>query len=599
MKKILMPGLLHFFITASAIFAVLLVSGNYKAEQIFSDPRIMTSFAVLLLVSLCLPLFFKREFLKKYFIHALILPVIWFATFTWAYAFLELPEKKHLGDYYTMIFLLFASSYIFFAGKTKIKDKTSLFASAYGLFSFFMIVVPAVYIAYYVIYHSEMDLFVLMAIFMTNAREAFEFIETVVPLPYLVSTVASVIIIFLFCFFFSHKIISSVIYKEPVFRGASFKFRLFFAVIAILFVGGFIRQMMHVFPISIYRAMNKGDGSYQILSTLRYNLERNSENISIAKGETATEGTHIIVIGESANRDHMKVFSPSYGEETTPWESSVSSSPDFFFFNRAYSNFSTTVMSLSYALTSTRQYTDASLKDAASLVDTARAAGYHTDWISFQNRSSLATAGISAIGNRADSSYWESGLDGDAVSVLKELPPAAKRIIFIHINGSHYNYSSRVPVGFSDTASISPSDPYRDYDVTLVYTDQVLRDIFEYASLYMNLKSMIYFSDHGEDMAYYHGTAPFTYDMTHIPLWIYLSPDYQAAHPELPSALRRNSGSIFTNDLIYDTASGIWQIRSNHYESLYDLSSPSYGLADDEALTLHGTRFIKDDPSFK
>ena len=113
MKKILMPGLLHFFITASAIFAVLLVSGNYKAEQIFSDPRIMTSFAVLLLVSLCLPLFFKREFLKKYFIHALILPVIWFATFTWAYAFLELPEKKHLGDYYTMIFLLFASSYIF------------------------------------------------------------------------------------------------------------------------------------------------------------------------------------------------------------------------------------------------------------------------------------------------------------------------------------------------------------------------------------------------------------------------------------------------------------------------------------------------------
>lgn len=35
--------------------------------------------------------------------------------------------------------------------------------------------------------------------------------------------------------------------------------------------------------------------------------------------------------------------------------------------------------------------------------------------------------------------------------------------------------------------------------------------------------SIMYVSDHGEDMKYTHGTGHFTFDMVRIPCWIYAS----------------------------------------------------------------------------
>lgn len=90
-----------------------------------------------------------------------------------------LPENKYLGDYYSMISLLFSLSYLSLAWKWKLKRGAFLWSVLTGLFSFFMILVPLIYIGYYIIYKSEMDIFALMAIAMTNAREAAEFVETV------------------------------------------------------------------------------------------------------------------------------------------------------------------------------------------------------------------------------------------------------------------------------------------------------------------------------------------------------------------------------------------------------------------------------------
>ena len=109
---------------------------------------------------------------------------------------------------------------------------------------------------------------------------------------------------------------------------------------------------------------------------------------------------------------------------------------------------------------------------------------------------------------------------------------------------------------------------------------------------------MIYFSDHGEDMVHYHGTSPFTYDMVRIPLWIYISPEWRALCPSMMPALERNRDKLFTNDLIFDLASNLWQAKTNYYEAVYDLSSPEYGL-DRQALTMHGRFLVTDDPVFK
>ena len=598
MKKAMYFALVSTVGIISIVLFLLWMIGDARFVPALGNPRLWVSAGILFLAMSGLFSVFRMSFLRKYLGLSFILPLFWFATFTWAYGYLYLPENKFLGDYYGMIALLFTLPYIFYAWKWKFQLFSPFLSFLEGLFAFAMTVTPLVYIGYYVIYKSEMDLFALMAISMTNRTEAVEFIRTVASPLYIALTGCFLVFIFSVCQLVSFRALSSLRHDSFPLRSPSKRCLAGLVVITILFTGGFVRQMMHVFPIHMYRAMHKGSSSFHLLQTLSTHLDENEKGMVLLPGQIDIKGTHIIVIGESANRDHMQAFTPSYPENTTPWESEMSKSPDFFFARKGYANFPTTVMSLSFALTSTNQYGDPSLKNAVSLVDAARKAGYRTDWISFQNRSSLASAGVSVIGNRCDASYWENSLDGEAANVMKNLPPAEKRVIFIHINGSHYNYASRVPFGYGKETLISSDDPYYDYDVTLAYTDHMLREIFEYAKAHLHLQTMMYFSDHGEDMVHYHGTSSFSYDMVRIPLWVYASPEYRNLCPALLPTLESHRDKIFTNDLIFDLASNVWQAKTNYYNPVYDLSSPEYGL-DSQALTMHGHLLVSDDPIFK
>ena len=106
-------------------------------------------------------------------------------------------------------------------------------------------------------------------------------------------------------------------------------------------------------------------------------------------------------------------------------------------------------------------------------------------------------------------------------------------------------------------------------------------------------------SDHGENMEHYHTASPFYYDMVHIPFFVYLSPSYQAAHPGLMPALKSHEHQVFTNDLAFDTVTGIWDAKTNYYNPEYDFSSPKYSLNMDNARTMEGKHKISDDPFLK
>ena len=167
-----MPSILRSIVlstlgTISLVLALLWAIGDERFFPSLSNPHLLTSAGVLLLTNTGLFIIFKKEFLKKYFCPSLLLPSVWFAAFTWAYGYMYLPENEYLGDYYSMIFLLFSLSYLSLAWKWKLKRGAFLWSVLTGLFSFFMILVPLIYIGYYIIYKSEMDIFALMAIAMT------------------------------------------------------------------------------------------------------------------------------------------------------------------------------------------------------------------------------------------------------------------------------------------------------------------------------------------------------------------------------------------------------------------------------------------------
>ncbi len=310
-------------------------------------------------------------------------------------------------------------------------------------------------------------------------------------------------------------------------------------------------------------------------------------------------GTVIIVIGESANRDHMKAFSPKYLQETTPWMSSLRGQSNFYFFSRAYSNFPQTVPALSMYLTGSNQYNQKSLTDTVSIVDAVKTAGYTSWWISNQSRVGIHDTPTTMIAESADNTIWISPSEGDdrrVLDVMQNISPNKNNVIFIHLIGSHLRYVDRTPSDFR-TAFLQGtfSEKVYSYDRSIAYTDQLLRDIFQYAKKHLNLQVMVYCADHGEDMEYTHGAGKFTFDMVRIPLFIYLSPEYCTMYPETAATLAKHENYIFTNDLMYDTLCGLLQIPNSEYNAHWDLSNSSYVLTPQTALTKHGEVHVGDD----
>lgn len=596
LKKIVIPSVCFPWGIAALLMFILHFGGDFPDIYSYAQPRLGAAFAVMLIVSFGLFSVFSKDYLKRLLPWAVILPLLWAGIFTWAYGFASLPEKKHLGDYYVLGALLFSLPYVYTIGLTKCGGYVrAALQVMYGAFSFFMLLFPLIYISYYWRFGGEMDIFALMAVRATHWEEVKEFLSTMGS-PLLLGLAIGVLL--LAAYVLTQQVGRCAESGKGLLRGNGKKVKVGLIVISILFFGGFIRQIIHVFPINLYRTMNSKGSEFQLLQNFNTNLDKNTVGLKlIDPADGLDEGTHIVIIGESANRDHLKAFTPSYPEDTTPWLSSKVNDPDFSLNYMAYSNFPNTLMSLSYAMTSANQYGDMDLSHAVSMVDAARAAGYRTDWISFQNRSSLSSAGVTLIAERSDASFWEKNYDEYAVDVMKKLPPAKRRVLFINIMGSHYTYLARVPADQRGALGISENDPYYGYDLTVAYTDRVIRNIFEYAKAHMNLKSLVYFSDHGENMEHFHSTSPFFYDMVHIPFFVYLSPDYQAAHPSLMPVLKSHEKRPFTNDLAFDTVTGLWRARTNFYHAAYDISSPDYAITMEDAKTFEGKRMVKDDPA--
>lgn len=600
MKNRILESLLWPLGIAVVIMALLHLGGDFPDIHSYVQPRLGAALLVMLIVSFGLFFTMNRAYLKRLLPWAVILPILWAGTFTWAYGFASLPEKKHLGDYYVLGAVLFALPYVYTTLTARAKHLRSLWTVIAGIYTFFMVLIPFIYIGYYVLFGGEMDMFAMMAVRSTHMKEIKDFFRTMGSPMHLVMAVIALGIVISCAVDLARSMMKAArSFDGPFLRGTGRAFTVGLAVISILFFGGFYRQITHVFPATLFKALGSNSSEFQILQKLNDNLDKNVKNMTFTApdpGDGIDEGTHIVIIGESANRDHMKAFTPDYPENTTPWLSEMAKSPDFALGYHAYSNFPNTLFSLSYAMTSANQYGDMSLEDVVSMVDVAKAAGYRTDWISFHNRSSMSSAGVTMIAERCDDSYWEKNYDGYTLEVLKKLPPAKKRVIFINIDGSHYTYIARVPVNLRDKLGVSKEDPYHDYDLTIAYDDRVMKDIFEYAKANLNLKSMIYFSDHGENMKHFHTTSPFYYDMVHIPFFVYLSPDYQAAHPSLMPTLKSHEQTVFTNDMAFDTVTGIWQARTNFYHSQYDFSSQDYAINKDNATTFERKKRIADDP---
>ena len=451
-----------------------------------------------------------------------------------------------------------------------------------------------VYMTYYKIFGAGFTSTDMISVLLTNSKEAMEFLQSHLGFGSLGVVLALFAVYMVFIGWLIVK--GSRIDEIGGVISPSLVRKIIIAVLTIAALVTVAHWIPRVFPAWPYHVAHK----YLMNSAKMEKSHKTNIGNLVVQIQDKMPGTMILVIGESANKEHLKAFNRQYPADTTPWLSSVKEKPSFILYDKAYSNYPMTAQALSMYLTNRNQYNQVKEDSMITITDVANKAGYDTWWISNQTPSAGNVAlALSARNSKEEKWTQFTGKDDMKVlDYLKEIPKEGNHFIIIHIEGSHDRYRDRVPPNFEKIKIDNHSTKINDYDTSILYTDKVLQEIYSYAKENLNLNAMVYCSDHGEDMEYFHGASHFTYDMVRVPFFIYLSPSYEQLYPETTHELKNHAHAIFTNDLMYDTLCGILHVPNSYYSSEYDLGQKDYKLTLNQALTMHGEKMISDDPVF-
>ena len=472
-----------------------------------------------------------------------------------------------------------------------------LAAALMSALNFFCLVVPFIQAVYYCLTWHCLSPESLMALYMTNWRESIDFLQATFGF-FLLPMVGA--IVFLMSKAYNvHRLFLST------FDGG-WRQRL----LALSVVIGSVATLGEYLPQTSIAGLWKDVTDYAAqMQEYKTDYDRRLAELTIDQSEalsTKARGTVIVVIGESASRDYMKAFNPSYEYDDTPWLSARTLDEGFLICRNAYASWSQTVPVLQRALTEQSQYNDKEFYESLSIVDVAKKCGYRTYWFSNQGRYGEFDSSTTLVAKTADGSQWTDDAydfsrkyDIELLNYLEGLDGRENNFIVLHLIGSHIYYNNRYPKDFKrwvtadGTGMALATEAYAN---TILYTDYVLSRVFDYAREHLNLQAMIYFSDHGENLRISHNPDVFSFDMVRIPMWIYLSAEYRKVLPSRAERLMKNRGRYFTNDMMYDTVSGLLNAPSNKYDAGQDFSSAEYKFDRSTLTTMLGRYRLTDDP---
>lgn len=228
--------------------------------------------------------------------------------------------------------------------------------------------------------------------------------------------------------------------------------------------------------------------------------------------------TVVLVISESINRGHLSLY--GYARDTTPQLllQQQSEAGRFGVFRHAWSVDATTIAAL-------RNFFYMGQPDSAPqhLLALARASGYQTWWIS--NHDDLAIdqehAQLAHSVHMLNKTPGRSALslDENTLPVLEAAlkDPAPRKLIVLHLLGSHPHYQLRFPQervpfrnakddidqGMKDQGrSIRVRNLRNDYDSAIHYHDAVVAATLNLTRQHGKKAAWVYFSDHGQEVGH-------------------------------------------------------------------------------------------------
>jgi heptose-I-phosphate ethanolaminephosphotransferase len=282
--------------------------------------------------------------------------------------------------------------------------------------------------------------------------------------------------------------------------------------------------------------------------------------------------TYVLVVGESARRHNFSLY--GYERETNP---RLSKLPNLIVFKDVITQVAQTQFSVPLIITRGSLMDGARTARETSIVSAFREVGFHTFWLSTQQRET-AMAAISRYAIEADVvRFFERQHDGALSNALKSLlqqpsDTSTKRFFLLHTLGSHFNLTSRYPRSFArfpdgeesgvlhgTSASVGYRELIGAYDNTILYTDHVLGEIIDELQRRPGIKALLYVPDHGDNLRdderdYFGHAHSNEYDLP-IPLVFWYSDEFAQKYPEKIEAAKKNvDRPLNTRTIFYSLA---------------------------------------------
>lgn len=425
----------------------------------------------------------------------------------------------------------------------------------------------------------------LLAIAQTNIQEAIEYAKD----NFSCKTIFLIILTNAFVFFVAIKNTQKILWN---------KYNLFLVLFCITACLVGVYKYRDNIITDIPKQASKTLAQYKNFSKERTDRKDNMSKLLLSHKPEA--GVYVLVIGELQNRAHMQAY--NYHRATTPWLDSMKNDKNMLLFTKAYSCHTHTVPTLLYALTAKNQYNNIAVKNAVSVLEVAEAAGFETVWLSNQVKYSAWDTPVTSIASEANQQKWINStlgestntdyFDGKLIEELEKIKITDKMLIVMHLMGNHGSYEQRYPKAFEKYDGKNTIDKY---DNSIIYNDYVMSQVYKRARKIPNFKGLVYCSDHADaiDKNLSHDAAQFDFDMTHIPLYIYLSDSYIQNNSAKYKSLEKQKNKLFTNDLLFNLMLGVLGINLNNiYEPNNDPTADTFDNNKERFKTLYGKKYI-------
>ncbi|MCL5129973.1 phosphoethanolamine transferase [Algibacter sp. L4_22] len=292
----------------------------------------------------------------------------------------------------------------------------------------------------------------------------------------------------------------------------------------------------------------------------------------------------VIVLGESTARGHMQIY--GYERETTPLLSSIKDS--LYIYNDVISTDVITTKALPLVLTSA--FNGGKEKSVINIIDVFNKSGYKTYWLSNQRPIGFYDNKVSELASF--SSYVKFLNHRDEVKTTsydevllpelkRTLNTKGKKVVFIHLIGTHFNYKNRYPKAYNKFNSVSETSEkinvINQYDNAVFYNDYVVWSILSDLKKVNDKSAFIYLSDHGENV-YDNGTdflgrteTNLKPVMFEIPFIIWTSKDF-----ELPIDFEYKPDRKFMADHTYESIGHLFGIKHMDMDFSKSIFSTSF-----------------------